>query len=389
MSDQPIQTIRLSSRDRRKLVDVINQQGARGKQNTERRNIRVDYHAEGVIVAIRQPHGNTIQHAVVPRNLSRWGIAFVHGRFVYPDVTCDVTLPTLEGKSYIVPGKVVRCRHIGGIVHEVSVVFNEPVDLDLFVTLNAEQREQTALEQSDDPFNADTDPTDTAGMRAMVVDDVRSDRKLFGLYLTEMGLSVSEAVGAAQALNLAMRDRMDMILINCHLADHNGAELVKHLRNEKVNCAIIGMSSSENETIKQEMIAAGASAFLVKPFQKGALKELVEQLLALDTDAGRESDAIISTETNNATMRPIIEEFVSGLGTYIARLHNASNAEDYDHLAKVCQQLKGSGGGYGFEVITQAAQGALGRLESNERDADAIRRQVNELLSILRRVRFE
>lgn len=389
MSDQPIQTIRLSSRDRRKLVDVINQQGARVKQSAERRNIRVDYHAEGVVVAIRQPHGNTIHHAVVPRNLSRWGVAFVHGRFVYSDVICDVTLPTLDGKPYIVAGKVVRCRHIGGIVHEVSVVFDEPIDLDLFVTLSAEQREQTSLEESDDPFNAEAEAAETAGLRAMVVDDVRSDRKLFGLFLTEMGLSVSEAVGAAQAMNLAMRDRMDLILIDRNLADHSGAELVKHLRKEKVNCAIVGMSSNDNEAIKQEMLDAGAGAFLVKPFQKGELKELVEQMLALDADAESGSDAIISTETDNTAMRPIIEEFVAGLGTYVAKLHNASNAENYEHLTKVCQQLKGSGSGYGFEVITEAAQGTLGKLESDQKDADAIRRQVNELLSILRRVRFE
>ena len=389
LRDEPIQTIRLSPRDRRKLVDAINARGNAASVNSERRNVRVEFHREGVVVIITPPNGMSVKHSVVTRNLSRWGLAFVHGQYVHPESACDLSIPTLDGNLYSVKGTVVRCRHIEGIVHEVSVMFQEPVELDLLVALTDEQRERNALERDEDHAHSELDVNEAAVRRAMVVDDVRSDRKLIALYLTDMGLKAIEAVGAAQAMNIVMRDPVDLIVVDQRLAEFSGPDLVQRMRDEGVKSTIVAVSADDREQIKTQMLEAGSNAFLVKPFTRDALKEVVEDLLALPHDAADDDEPVFSTLADEQTMRPIIADFVSELGGYMAKLHQANSEEDHKQLLSICQQLKGGGAAIGFEQITASAKQAMEFLDAEERDADQIRRTVNELISLLRRVRFE
>lgn len=387
--DRPIQTIRLSARDQRKLVDGINAKANPGKVDNERRNVRIDFHCEGVIATITQPNGMSVRHAVVTRNLSRWGIAFVHGQFVYPDSICEMTVPTLNKEMYAVRGKVVRCRHVEGIVHEVSVIFDEPIELDLFSPLTDEQKERNTLERAEDMAKIGLDSSESALRQAMIVDDVRSDRKLFDLYLTEMGLKTIEAVGAAQAMNIVMRNPVDLILIDRHLADYKGADLIRRIRQEAIKSVIIGVSAVDGEQSQSEMIEAGANAFLAKPFDRVVLRQAVQGLLGLVKVEQTDDEPIFSKHAADAGMRPIIADFVAELGAYVSKLHKASAMENYDLLLAICHELKGGGGGYGFDSITETARQAIQTIDAERRDAEKIRRSVNELLGILRRVRFE
>lgn len=101
----PIETIRLSARDKQKLIDYVEHSGKKTVEN-ERRALRVDFQGRKVLVVITNSQGQRVRHSVLPRNLSRRGLAFVHGRFVYPDSRCHVTLPMQNGKWWAVEGVV-------------------------------------------------------------------------------------------------------------------------------------------------------------------------------------------------------------------------------------------------------------------------------------------
>ena len=135
---QPIETLRLSDRDKHRLVQAIELKNARPVQN-ERRSLRVSCPDLEVEVTVMNPSGQSVRLSVVPRNLARGGLAFVHGRFVYPDSRVYIKMKEMSGELVQLSGEIARCRHVAGIVHEVSIRFDETIELTKFVELTDKQ----------------------------------------------------------------------------------------------------------------------------------------------------------------------------------------------------------------------------------------------------------
>jgi len=381
----PIETIRISTRDKQKLVEYIEQSSKKVVDN-DRRALRVDFQGRKALVVIINSHGQRVTHSVLPRNLSRRGFAFVHGRFVYPDSRCQVTLPMQNGKWWSVEGVIRICRHVQGIIHEISIVFDESLNLNDFVRLTASQQERHRAEQAQD-FDPEKDLDINAAGRTLVIDDMATDRKLYRLWLGKLNMATNEASGVTTTIEQMAHCQFDLILISTELGEESGIELIEHLRGQGYERPIIATSASENEKDKEAATTAGASSFLVKPFTIDDLRSAVEDALSIDTSLASESDAVYSTMADDEEMIPLIEEFVASLGPLSMRLRRANADADTNTINHLCQNLKGAGAGYGFEAITTMARYAVESLEAAEQDADALRKSVNDLVQTLRRAR--
>lgn len=71
------------------------------------------------------------------RDLSEGGIGIYHNAYVHTGVACNVTLRTVDGEAITQTGRVARCIHLRGAVHEVGIRFDQPVDLSLFIPVAA------------------------------------------------------------------------------------------------------------------------------------------------------------------------------------------------------------------------------------------------------------
>lgn len=381
----PIETIRLSPRDKQKLVEYI-EQSAKKTVQSDRRNLRVDFQGRKTLVTITNSHGQRVSHSVLPRNLSRRGLAFVHGRFVYPDSRCQCTLPMANGKWTVIEGFVRNCRHIQGIIHEIAIVFDEALNLNDFVSLTASQQEKHRAEQSQD-FDPDNAMDVNNAGQILVVDKMATDRKLYRLWMEKLNMATNEASGFTTTMEQMSHGQFDLLMINLELGDESGLDLIKHLREQGFERPIIATSASENRADDDAAMAAGATAFLVKPFTLDDLRIAVEDALLIDTAATSEADAVFSTMSDDEEMAPLIEEFVNTLGPLTLRLRRANADADLQTINAVCQNLKGAGSGYGFDAITTMARYAVESLEATEQDAEAIRKAVNDLVQMLRRAR--
>ncbi len=143
-TSQPISTIRLSPRDRKRLIEEIDGQSAPVDKEYDRRRLRVTFNIGEIEVQIRNPAGDTVAFAVLPRNLSTGGLSFIHGQFVHVGSDLTAYLPRLHDTALEVEGRVVRCRHIQGLLHEIGVMFRDPIELDQFVRLDRDQASRLA-----------------------------------------------------------------------------------------------------------------------------------------------------------------------------------------------------------------------------------------------------
>jgi len=108
------------------------------------------------------------------------------------------------------------------------------------------------------------------GQRVLVVDDENAIRRYLHTALTAQGFNVYEAANGQQALNAAVANRPDIIILDLGLPDFDGVEVTRRLR-EWSQTPIIILSVREAENDKIAALDAGADDYLTKPFGSGEL----------------------------------------------------------------------------------------------------------------------
>jgi len=112
----------------------------------------------------------------------------------------------------------------------------------------------------------------------MIVDDDQVTVKLLKTLLELDHFDVSIASRGADVMALAERVRPDIFLMDYHLTDMDGVEIIRALRqHSSFSQTPIVMTSGLD--VEDEAIEAGASAFLVKPFEPDVLPPLFNKLI--------------------------------------------------------------------------------------------------------------
>ncbi|MEK6794924.1 MAG: response regulator [Spirochaetota bacterium] len=117
------------------------------------------------------------------------------------------------------------------------------------------------------------------GKKVLIVDDSPSMRQMVSFTLSEDGYEVIEADNGKAALGKL--DGSALIITDINMPEMNGIELIKSIRgNDAVKFVPIIVLTTESEQSKQdEGKAAGATAWIVKPFTPEKLKETVKKTL--------------------------------------------------------------------------------------------------------------
>ena len=116
--------------------------------------------------------------------------------------------------------------------------------------------------------------------KVMIVDDDRTTVKLLRTLLELDGFEVDFAGRGADVIPTAQAFLPDIFLMDYHLSDTDGVDVVRDLRasDQFAKTPIIMTSGLDVEV---EALEAGATRFLVKPFEPDELPGLFHELIAL------------------------------------------------------------------------------------------------------------
>ena len=118
--------------------------------------------------------------------------------------------------------------------------------------------------------------------RILIVDDFATMRRIARLILQSLGFTnVEEAEDGMEALASIRNQRFDLVLSDCNMPNMNGLELLSTLRqdSELNDIPFIVMTSSDQKESLLEMVKAGASDYIEKPFKADALKAKLAKFL--------------------------------------------------------------------------------------------------------------
>lgn len=115
----------------------------------------------------------------------------------------------------------------------------------------------------------------------LAVDDSPSMRKMVSFTLTGAGYKVVEAVDGMDALEKAEAQHVDLILADQNMPRLDGIGLTKRLRENPrfKNTPILILTTESSDQMKQAGKAAGATGWLVKPFDPNRLIEVIQKVI--------------------------------------------------------------------------------------------------------------
>ncbi|MBU6381282.1 MAG: DNA-binding response regulator [Betaproteobacteria bacterium] len=114
--------------------------------------------------------------------------------------------------------------------------------------------------------------------RIMLVEDFVDFRRLLAAQLRSRHLEVLEFDDGIQARDFLARESPGVVLLDMNLPQLDGIELLKWLRSQGNQAAVIMISGSEEELDRVLCLELGADDFLVKPF---SARELLARIRAV------------------------------------------------------------------------------------------------------------
>lgn len=112
-----------------------------------------------------------------------------------------------------------------------------------------------------------------------VVDDVESVRKSIAAVLETAHMRVLDYSSAKDFLADFKPGTEGCLIVDHHMPDMTGLELLNHLNADKVAPPTIVISAHGNQTLRNRIMAAGAVAMLDKPVDADELIAVVERAL--------------------------------------------------------------------------------------------------------------
>ena len=104
--------------------------------------------------------------------------------------------------------------------------------------------------------------------------------------LSRRGYRVITAPTRAAGLLALEREAPRLVISDLRLPDGDGLDLVRAARSRVPPALVIVVSVSTAEPTRQAALAAGASAFLPKPFDAAALLDLIQSHVPIPPPAG-------------------------------------------------------------------------------------------------------
>jgi len=115
--------------------------------------------------------------------------------------------------------------------------------------------------------------------RLLIVDDEKNIRGHLATFFRERGYEVQTAEGGQQALSMFAGRNPDIVLTDYRMAEMNGHELIKHIKQRDPNVMVILMTAYATVENAVAAMKEGAYDYLTKPFSLDQVEHAIERAL--------------------------------------------------------------------------------------------------------------
>jgi DNA-binding response OmpR family regulator len=199
-------------------------------------------------------------------------------------------------------------------------------------------------------FDHEVEPTEycveVGRPRVLLAEDSPTTSRLTIFHLERLDAEVDHAENGRIAVDLALAQPYDLIMMDIEMPVLDGFAAVEELRSTGYTGMIVAATALTHNEARVNCLKAGCDRYLAKPFPRGDLENLLRLL---------REEPLFSSLSDDQALGELVEESAAELPSRIRELEIAAAENNATVLLGLVRALKGDGGSYGFDIITEHA----------------------------------
>ena len=233
--------------------------------------------------------------------------------------------------------------------------------------------------------------------RILLAEDGRDNQRLLTEILTDAGAQVKLAENGRIAVDLALSQTFDLILMDMQMPELDGYGATAELRRKGSKLPIIALTAHAMAEDRDKCLASGCDGYLTKPIEIESFLFTVGNYLARAASVERPTSVnkgnamktttgtIRSAYADMPKMRRILPEFVADLPVRVAEIKGRFSTGEMELVQRIAHQMRGAGGGYGFTEMSEHAA-AVEQAVKDQQPRESIARLIDQLVENMRRI---
>ncbi len=219
----------------------------------------------------------------------------------------------------------------------------------------------------------------------LLAEDVPDNQQLVAMYVRRTGAKISIVENGKLAVERALNEDFDLILMDMQMPVMGGEEATKRLRASGYKKPIVALTANALKADRQRCEAAGTDDFLTKPLELSRFYAVLQRYLYNQQDYQENRGVHIDPGLlHDPEYKALVRRFVQSLSVKQRIIEMAFKLGDWEGLRGEAHKLKGSGAGYGHPLISELS----GQIQTaiDKKDFAAVAPKVETLLAYFSRV---
>lgn len=222
------------------------------------------------------------------------------------------------------------------------------------------------MEDDDMPVSETTaQQRDKYAGTVLLAEDTPENQQLIKLQLNRAGIEVVLVNNGREAVDAALDQQFDLILMDIQMPVMHGLDAIRLLRHAGYNKPIVALTANISQSDRDECLDAGADDFLTKPIDFAKFFNVLSLYLPQRTgEATTRSVSSLPSPTvlegplafEDEEMKKLFDAFLLNLPHMVQSIQQAADARDWEQLKTMSHQLKGLGGSFGYDCLTTIAK---------------------------------
>ncbi len=156
------------------------------------------------------------------------------------------------------------------------------------------------------------------GLRILLVEDTMLNQEVIGTMFEKRGFEILKAENGEVAIEKLLKEKVDLILMDCQMPIMDGYEATRKIRNElkMKDIPIAAVSAKAFKSDRDQCLEAGMNDYISKPIKNDDLDELLGRIFPSEKKTEQESTEIIDKEILQKLRKITGDRFLRILETY-------------------------------------------------------------------------
>jgi PAS domain S-box-containing protein len=200
-------------------------------------------------------------------------------------------------------------------------------------------------------------------LRILMAEDSPDNCTIALAYLDDTPYQIDVAETGIIACAMFKAGRYDLVLMDRQMPAMDGLTATRTIRawektNDRSPTPIIALTASALKGDRETCLAAGCTAYLTKPIKQDVLLQAIKDYsLARASLSQAEGTATSRAERTAKKLAERTPAYLENCRNNVIAIHEALDRADFEAVTILGHNLRGSGGGFGFQAITDIGAG--------------------------------